>query len=300
MSKFNELSKINNDIELLESYGDYKAADILHNQFLRTAQSLEPSRESGPYKQVFDKYFLSARTNPTPALINAIKKDAFLLKEDQDKLVKFITEMLNTKPSAQQSAPTTAPITTQTLTQTNNLPILKNITMDPGEVNPELASMDIKSKNSQQPILKLRDPLEEEKYQEKQKQQIEETKQRENIITKNRVYLQILSLLSQNKIYEANNLLKNYGSLMPDKVSLLNQYIFNMDPANAKLGETQNDKRFIKAIFSYFVSGNILQLKNLKRFKNSYGINQMYYGAYDKYIDFLAGLKKELFDELRQ
>jgi len=120
MNKFQKLAQLNKDIEILEANGKFKSASILHDKFIKEAQSLEPSRDSGPYKQVFDGYFLSARTNPSQNLINKIKADGFLLKEDQDKLVAYASEMIGnlapTKATPQANAvtvPSTAPIAIQ-------------------------------------------------------------------------------------------------------------------------------------------------------------------------------------------
>ena len=120
MNKFQKLAQLNKDIEILEANGKFKSASILHDKFIKEAQSLEPSRNSGPYKQVFDGYFLSARTNPSQSLINKIKADGFLLKEDQDKLVAYASEMIGnlapTKATPQANAvtvPSTAPIAIQ-------------------------------------------------------------------------------------------------------------------------------------------------------------------------------------------
>jgi hypothetical protein len=117
MSVFEKLLSLNKDIELLEAFGDIKSANILHKKFIREAQSLDPKRDSGPYKQVFDRYFNTAKINPSQKLISSIRSDRFLLKEDQDQLVDYITEMIQTKPPVQQAQPqvpvsTTAPTTT--------------------------------------------------------------------------------------------------------------------------------------------------------------------------------------------
>lgn len=126
MSVFEKLLSLNKDIELLEAFGDIKSANILHKKFIREAQSLDPKRDSGPYKQVFDRYFNAAKTNPSPKLISSIRSDGFLLKEDQDQLVDYITEMINTKPPVQQAqpqapVPTTTPTTTPTTAPGLNL-----------------------------------------------------------------------------------------------------------------------------------------------------------------------------------
>jgi hypothetical protein len=127
MSVFKKLSSLNQDIELLESFGDIKAATILHKKFIKEAQqSLMPSRESGPYKQVFDKYFLSASTNPSQNLINSIRADGFLLREDQDKLVNYITEMMRNKATvAPTVAPTAAPTAATPTTTTEFVELAK-------------------------------------------------------------------------------------------------------------------------------------------------------------------------------
>ena len=120
MNKFQKLAQLNKDIEILEANDKFKSASILHDKFIKEAQSLEPSRDSGPYKQVFDGYFLSARTNPSQNLINKIKADGFLLKEDQDKLVAYASEMMGnlapnkaTPQTSAVTAPATAPIAIQ-------------------------------------------------------------------------------------------------------------------------------------------------------------------------------------------
>ena len=143
MSVFKKLSSLNQDIELLESFGDIKAATILHKKFIKESQSLMPSRDSGPYNQVFDRYFLSARTNPSQNLINSIRADGFLLREDQDKLVNYITEMMGNKATA---APTAAPTPAAT-------PVVTPVAVGPTTSEPgaELAKLAPMTSQPQQP-----------------------------------------------------------------------------------------------------------------------------------------------------
>lgn len=145
MSSFKKLSRLSKDIEILEEFGDYKSANILHKKFIRAAQSLTPNRDSGPYKQVFDKYFLSAKTNPSPSLVNAIRADGFLLKEDQDQLINYINDMIKTRTPVQQAQPTapstpaaSAPTTVNTITTPAPAPELAQpITMKPDVQQPQ-------------------------------------------------------------------------------------------------------------------------------------------------------------------
>ena len=44
MNKFLKLTEINKDIELLESAGLFKAADVLHKKFIRVAQEFDPAK----------------------------------------------------------------------------------------------------------------------------------------------------------------------------------------------------------------------------------------------------------------
>jgi hypothetical protein len=138
---------------LLEAFGDIKSANILHKKFIREAQSLDPKRDSGPYKQVFDRYFNAAKINPSPKLISSIRSDGFLLKEDQDQLVDYITEMINTKPLVQQAQPqapaTPAPTAVNTIT--TQAPAQNNS-------NPELAEPITMKSDVQQPQTSIADP----------------------------------------------------------------------------------------------------------------------------------------------
>ena len=62
MNKFIKLSKINKDIELLETYGDFKAADVLHKQFLRVSQ-LVSNEVKTPEKFMDELYLLAGNPN---------------------------------------------------------------------------------------------------------------------------------------------------------------------------------------------------------------------------------------------
>ena len=69
MNKFIKLSKINKDIELLETYGDFKAADVLHKQFLRVSQLV--SNEVKTPENFMDELFLLAQ-NPNDDFENLV------------------------------------------------------------------------------------------------------------------------------------------------------------------------------------------------------------------------------------
>ena len=69
MNKFIKLSKINKDIELLETYGDFKAADVLHKQFLRVSQLV--SNEVKTPEKFMDELFLLAG-NPNDDFENLV------------------------------------------------------------------------------------------------------------------------------------------------------------------------------------------------------------------------------------
>jgi hypothetical protein len=62
MNKFQILSQINKDIELLESFGDIKSANILHTKFLKVSQFLVSEKEKSR-EDLMDEFFLLAQ-NP--------------------------------------------------------------------------------------------------------------------------------------------------------------------------------------------------------------------------------------------
>ncbi len=62
MSKFQKLSQINKDIELLEAFGDIKSANILHRKFLKVSQFLVSEKEKSR-EDLMDEFFLLAQ-NP--------------------------------------------------------------------------------------------------------------------------------------------------------------------------------------------------------------------------------------------
>ena len=70
MNKFIKLSKINKDIELLETYGDFKAADVLHKQFFKVSQLV--SNEVKTPEKFMDELFLLAQ-NPNEDFENLVK-----------------------------------------------------------------------------------------------------------------------------------------------------------------------------------------------------------------------------------
>lgn len=132
MSVFKKLSSLNQDIELLEAFGDIKSASVLHQKFLKEAQSLNPTRDSGPYKQVFDRYLLSATTKPSQNLINSIRADGFLLREDQDKLIAYASEkMKNLAPTNAPQAVAVATPQTTSVTTPVATPVAQGVVAQP-------------------------------------------------------------------------------------------------------------------------------------------------------------------------
>jgi hypothetical protein len=69
MTKFQKLSQIYKDIELLESYGDFKAADVLHKKFIREAQLV--SNEVKSYKDLMTEFYILAQ-NPNDDFENLV------------------------------------------------------------------------------------------------------------------------------------------------------------------------------------------------------------------------------------
>lgn len=101
MTKFQKLAQIFKDIDLLESYGDFKAADILHKKFIRLAQNevtpvsyKTPQDDRGPtYKKRFNeklKAGLAAQGIKKDNIIGSIYADQFFFDEDKKQLESLI------------------------------------------------------------------------------------------------------------------------------------------------------------------------------------------------------------------
>lgn len=99
MNKFIKLSKINKDIELLETYGDFKAADILHKKFLRESQFVSNQVKS-PEKFMDELYLLAGNPNDDfENLVTWYQNDPGRYSEEErvyiDKAIKKATDRRN-------------------------------------------------------------------------------------------------------------------------------------------------------------------------------------------------------------
>ena len=123
MTKFHKLAQLNKDIELLESYGDFKSADILHNKFIRLAQSevvpasyKTPEGDRGPtYKKRFNqklKAGLAAEGRKKDNIISSIYADPSFFDEDKKQLESLIRGAV---------APTTSPTSSPTSRPTSGV-----------------------------------------------------------------------------------------------------------------------------------------------------------------------------------
>ena len=96
MNKFIKLSKINKDIELLENAGKIKSAEVLHNKFIRIAQSV--SNEVKTPKKFMDELYLLAgnSNNDFEELVKWYKNDPGRYSEEEreyiDKAVETATD----------------------------------------------------------------------------------------------------------------------------------------------------------------------------------------------------------------
>jgi hypothetical protein len=103
MSFFQKLSQINKDIVLLESFGDFKAADVLHKKFIREAQNeVEPISYSNKDKKrgsIYKKRFndklnrgLLVKDENKDKFISTIYADSFFYDEDKKQLENLIRQ----------------------------------------------------------------------------------------------------------------------------------------------------------------------------------------------------------------
>ena len=122
MTKFHKLAQLNKDIELLESYGDFKSADILHNKFIRLAQSeVVPASYSTKDKErgsIYKKRFndklnrgLLVDDKNKDKFIKSIYADSFFYDEDKKQLESLIrgTSTPTPKPTPSNTSTTTQP-----------------------------------------------------------------------------------------------------------------------------------------------------------------------------------------------
>jgi hypothetical protein len=110
MSFFQKLSQINKDIVLLESFGDFKAADVLHKKFIREAQnevqpisySTEDKKRGSIYKKRFNDKLnrgLLVKDENKDKFISSIYADSFFYDTDKKQLESLIRK--TSKPAAQ-------------------------------------------------------------------------------------------------------------------------------------------------------------------------------------------------------
>ena len=134
MTKFQKLAQIFKDIELLESYGDFKSANILHKQFIRLAQNEvdpasynTPEGDRGPtYKKRFNqklKAGLAAEGRKKDNIISSIYANPFFFDEDKKQLESLIRGAVapttNTNSSGALIPSSAASNTNQPATNTN-------------------------------------------------------------------------------------------------------------------------------------------------------------------------------------
>jgi hypothetical protein len=148
--KKNLLDQLNAKITLLENYGYYKSASILHKKFIREAQVDPVSYNKEPRGDTYKKYFnnllnSAQKAQDIEAAKNAIRRDGFLLEEDKQQLIGML-------PQSVQATPATTTVATSTST---NQPTATPTTTTE---NVELANLTPMTSQAQQPQQQLADP----------------------------------------------------------------------------------------------------------------------------------------------
>jgi hypothetical protein len=152
--KKNLLDQLNAEITLLENYGYYKSASILHKKFIREAQVDPISYDKEPRGDTYKKYFYNLlnsaqKAQDIEAAKNAIRRDGFLLEEDKQQLIGMLPQSVQAKPNTTPVATTANPATPtnqSTVTPTNTTEIV------------ELANVTPITSQPQQPQQQLADP----------------------------------------------------------------------------------------------------------------------------------------------
>lgn len=108
MTKLHKLAQLNKDIELLESYGDFKAADVLHKKFIREAQIKPTSYATEDRGYTYEKYFNDKLKKLQNAqnkdlVISEIRSDGFLKEEDKIQIINAISNSEKSAPVGQPS-----------------------------------------------------------------------------------------------------------------------------------------------------------------------------------------------------
>jgi len=108
MNKFQKLKELNNDIELLESYGKFKSASILHDKFIKEAQIKPVSYATEDRGFTYEKYFNDKLRKLQNAqnkdlVISEIRSDGFLKEEDKQQIINAISNSEKSAPVGQLS-----------------------------------------------------------------------------------------------------------------------------------------------------------------------------------------------------
>lgn len=108
MNKFQKLKELNNDIELLESFGKFKSASILHDKFIKEAQIKPVSYATEDRGFTYEKYFNDKLRKLQNAqnkdlVISEIRSDGFLKEEDKQQIINAISNSEKSAPVGQLS-----------------------------------------------------------------------------------------------------------------------------------------------------------------------------------------------------
>jgi len=108
MDKFQKLKELNNDIELLESFGKFKSASILHDKFIKEAQVKPVSYATENRGFTYEKYFNDKLRKLQNAqnkdlVISEIRSDGFLKEEDKQQIINAISNSEKSAPVGQLS-----------------------------------------------------------------------------------------------------------------------------------------------------------------------------------------------------
>lgn len=108
MSKFQKLKELNKDIELLEYFGKFKSASILHDKFIKEAQIKPVSYATEDRGFTYEKYFNDKLRKLQNAqnkdlVISEIRSDGFLKEEDKQQIINAISNSEKSAPVGQLS-----------------------------------------------------------------------------------------------------------------------------------------------------------------------------------------------------
>jgi len=108
MNKVQKLIELNKDIELLESFGKFKSASILHEKFIKEAQIKPVSYATEDRGFTYEKYFNDKLRKLQNAqnkdlVISEIRSDGFLKEEDKQQIINAISNSEKSAPVGQLS-----------------------------------------------------------------------------------------------------------------------------------------------------------------------------------------------------